>query len=43
VRTRAGKDLGSMELDELATRLGREHASRGRYILEEPVSPRPSA
>jgi threonyl-tRNA synthetase len=43
VRTRAGKDLGSIELDELATRLGREHASRGRYILEEPVSPRPSA
>jgi threonyl-tRNA synthetase len=43
VRTRAGKDLGSIELDELATRLKQEHASRGRYILEEPVSPRPSA
>jgi threonyl-tRNA synthetase len=43
VRTRSGKDLGSLKLDELAAELAKESASRGRYILEDRVSQRPSA
>ncbi|MFO1465808.1 MAG: threonine--tRNA ligase [Steroidobacteraceae bacterium] len=43
VRTRSGKDLGSMSLDELAAGLVRESASRGRYVLEDRLSQRPSA
>jgi threonyl-tRNA synthetase len=35
VRTRAGKDLGSMDLDDLARRLSGEIASRGRSHLED--------
>jgi threonyl-tRNA synthetase len=35
VRTRAGKDLGSMKVDDLAARLCEEVASRGRIILED--------
>jgi len=34
VRTRAGKDLGSMELSKFAQGLNEEIASRGRHILE---------
>ena len=34
VRTRAGKDLGSMELGELSALLCKDVASRGRIILE---------
>jgi threonyl-tRNA synthetase len=34
VRTRGGKDLGSLELDKLADALNDEIASRGRTILE---------
>jgi len=43
VRTRAGKDLGSLELGELAALLCDEVASRGRLILEERLSQRRSA
>jgi threonyl-tRNA synthetase len=43
VRTRAGKDLGSVELKELATGLCEEVASRGRLILEDRLSQRRSA
>jgi len=43
VRTRSGKDLGSMGLDELAAELAKESASRGRYILEDRLSQRRSA
>jgi threonyl-tRNA synthetase len=35
VRTRNGKDLGSMPIDAFAQRLSREVASRGRTILED--------
>src|SRR5277367_2388513 len=38
VRTRAGKDLGSLELPELTTLLCDEVASRGRLVLEDRVS-----
>jgi threonyl-tRNA synthetase len=34
VRTRSGKDLGSMELSLFAQGLTEEIASRGRHILE---------
>lgn len=34
VRTRAGKDLGAMSLETIATRLAEEVASRGRSTLE---------
>jgi len=42
VRTRGGKDLGSLELKELITLLCDEVASRGRLILEDRVSQRRS-
>jgi threonyl-tRNA synthetase len=42
VRTRAGKDLGSLELPELTTLLCDEVASRGRLVLEDRVSQRRS-
>jgi threonyl-tRNA synthetase len=35
VRTRNGKDLGSMPIETFAQRLSREVASRGRVILED--------
>ena len=35
VRTRAGEDLGSLSIDELAERLTVEVASRGRSVLED--------
>jgi threonyl-tRNA synthetase len=35
VRTRNGKDLGSMPIETFAQRLSREIASRGRVILED--------
>jgi threonyl-tRNA synthetase len=35
VRTRSGKDLGSLALDELTTLLCDEVASRGRLVLED--------
>ena len=35
VRTRNGKDLGSMPIETFAQRLAREVASRGRVILED--------
>jgi threonyl-tRNA synthetase len=34
VRTRNGQDLGAMSLEEIASKLGREIASRGRIVLE---------
>ncbi len=34
VRTRNGQDLGAMSLEEIASKLGREVASRGRTVLE---------
>lgn len=43
VRTRAGKDLGSVGLDELSAGLVRESASRGRHVLEDLLSQRRSA
>ncbi|MGO9933952.1 MAG: threonine--tRNA ligase [Steroidobacteraceae bacterium] len=42
VRTRGGKDLGSLELSELTTLLCDEVASRGRIVLEDRVSQRRS-
>jgi threonyl-tRNA synthetase len=42
VRTRGGKDLGSLELGELTTWLCDEVASRGRLVLEDRVSQRRS-
>jgi threonyl-tRNA synthetase len=42
VRTRGGKDLGSLRLDELTTGLCDEVASRGRILLEDRVSQRRS-
>ena len=35
VRTRGGKDLGSMSIETLAARLAEEIASHGRSVLEE--------
>jgi threonyl-tRNA synthetase len=35
VRTRSGKDLGVMPLEEVAARIARETASRGRDLLED--------
>src|SRR5712672_1565575 len=43
VRTRGGKDLGSLELAELTALLCDEVASRGRLVLEDRVSQRRSA
>ena len=43
VRTRAGKDLGTLQLPELTALLCEEIASRGRLVLEDRVSQRPSA
>jgi threonyl-tRNA synthetase len=43
VRTRTGKDLGAVGLDELASLLSEEIASRGRLVLEDRVSQRRSA
>jgi threonyl-tRNA synthetase len=43
VRTRAGKDLGSLDLQELTALLCDEVASRGRLVLEDRVSQRRSA
>jgi threonyl-tRNA synthetase len=43
VRTRSGKDLGTLSVDTVASELVNESASRGRYILEDRVSQRPSA
>ncbi len=43
VRTRGGKDLGSLELAELGVLLCDEVASRGRLVLEDRVSQRRSA
>ena len=43
VRTRSGKDLGAIELVELARLLCDEVASRGRRVLEDRVSQRRSA
>jgi threonyl-tRNA synthetase len=42
VRTRGGKDLGSLQLPELNTLLCDEVASRGRLVLEDRVSQRRS-
>jgi threonyl-tRNA synthetase len=35
VRTRNGKDLGSMGLEALASKLAEEVASRGRNVIED--------
>ena len=43
VRTRAGKDLGTLKLDELSALLCEEVASRGRLVLEDRLSQRRSA
>src|SRR6202167_3696891 len=43
VRTRGGKDLGSLGLAELSALLCHEVASRGRLVLEDRVSQRRSA
>ena len=43
VRTRNGKDLGSIELQDLASSLSEEVASRGRIVLEDRLSQRRSA
>jgi threonyl-tRNA synthetase len=43
VRTRGGKDLGSLGLDELTALLCDEVASRGRLVLEDRLSQRRSA
>jgi threonyl-tRNA synthetase len=43
VRTRSGKDLGGLELKELAALLCDEVASRGRLVLEDRLSQRRSA
>jgi threonyl-tRNA synthetase len=43
VRTRSGKDLGSLTLPELNSLLCDEVASRGRLVLEDRVSQRRSA
>jgi len=43
VRTRSGKDLGTMTVETVVSGLCDESASRGRYILEDRISQRPSA
>ncbi len=43
VRTRNGKDLGVVALEELAALLAEEVASRGRLVLEDRLSQRRSA
>src|SRR5450631_225524 len=43
VRTRSGKDLGSLQLEELMALLCDEVASRGRLVLEDRLSQRRSA
>jgi threonyl-tRNA synthetase len=43
VRTRSGKDLGAVEISDLAGLLTDEVASRGRIILEDRLSQRRSA
>jgi threonyl-tRNA synthetase len=43
VRTRSGKDLGSLSLEELSALLCDEVASRGRLVLEDRLSQRRSA
>ncbi|MDP8986617.1 MAG: threonine--tRNA ligase [Pseudomonadota bacterium] len=43
VRTRSGKDLGSLEYKELSALLCDEVASRGRLVLEDRLSQRRSA
>jgi threonyl-tRNA synthetase len=43
VRTRSGKDLGNLQLDELTALLCDEVASRGRLVLEDRLSQRRSA
>ncbi len=43
VRTRGGKDLGTMSVEALASGLVEEIASRGRIVLEDCVSQRRSA
>jgi threonyl-tRNA synthetase len=43
VRTRSGKDLGTMELKEFSALLCDEVASRGRLVLEDRLSQRRSA
>jgi threonyl-tRNA synthetase len=43
VRTRAGKDLGTLGVEELTALLCDEVASRGRLVLEDRVSQRRSA
>jgi len=43
VRTRSGKDLGSLGLDEVSSLLCDEVASRGRLVLEDRLSQRRSA
>jgi threonyl-tRNA synthetase len=43
VRTRSGKDLGSLDLEELRALLCDEVASRGRFVLEDRLSQRRSA
>jgi hypothetical protein len=35
VRTRSGKDLGAMPLEEVAARIAQDVASRGRRYLED--------
>jgi len=35
VRTRSGKDLGAMPLEEVAARIAQDEASRGRRYLED--------
>ncbi|MDF3029584.1 MAG: thrS [Moraxellaceae bacterium] len=35
VRTRKGEDLGSMSIDDFASRLAADIAQRGRFVLEE--------
>jgi threonyl-tRNA synthetase len=35
VRTRSGEDLGSMSVEDLATRLNSEIAGRGHPVLED--------
>ncbi len=35
VRTRSGKDLGAMALEEVAARIAQDVASRGRRYLED--------
>ena len=43
VRTRSGRDLGSLEFKELSALLCDEVASRGRLVLEDRLSQRRSA